>query len=214
MTSPVETVGLEDRVAFALHKMDLGGYRHLPVMSEGRLAGYISVPRHSHAPNRCRLGFLPELRSDRARLAAIPVADKPPSRAAGMTSFRSRTLSRSTSFRSRCLAIPGPKTSEGFVLHDDVRVIDRHEMPRRDHGIRHRQPGTRKERSVGRLQWPTGGRGPMLSPHMIADSYGQRSGLGMHDLGTSSPRIATRPSPPELRNAPASWSQSSCPSGS
>jgi CBS domain-containing protein len=43
MTSPVETVGLHDPVAFALHKMDLGGYRHLPVMSEGRIAGYISV---------------------------------------------------------------------------------------------------------------------------------------------------------------------------
>ncbi len=43
MTSPVETVGLDDRVAFALHKMDLGGYRHLPVMSEGKIAGYISV---------------------------------------------------------------------------------------------------------------------------------------------------------------------------
>lgn len=43
MTSPVETVGLDDRVAFALHKMDLGGYRHLPVVSEGRIAGYISV---------------------------------------------------------------------------------------------------------------------------------------------------------------------------
>lgn len=43
MTSPVETVGLDDRVAFALHKMDLGGYRHLPVMSEGRITGYISV---------------------------------------------------------------------------------------------------------------------------------------------------------------------------
>ncbi len=43
MTSPVETVGLDDRVAFALHKMDLGGYRHLPVLSEGRITGYISV---------------------------------------------------------------------------------------------------------------------------------------------------------------------------
>jgi len=43
MTSPVETVGLDDRVAFALHKMDLGGYRHLPVVSEGRITGYISV---------------------------------------------------------------------------------------------------------------------------------------------------------------------------
>jgi len=43
MTSPVETVGLDDRVAFALHKMDLGGYRHLPVVNEGRITGYISV---------------------------------------------------------------------------------------------------------------------------------------------------------------------------
>ena len=43
MTSPVETVSLDDRIAFALHKMDLGGYRHLPVMSEGRITGYISV---------------------------------------------------------------------------------------------------------------------------------------------------------------------------
>lgn len=43
MSSPVETVGLDDRVAFALHKMDLGGYRHLPVLSEGRITGYISV---------------------------------------------------------------------------------------------------------------------------------------------------------------------------
>lgn len=44
MTSPVETVGLKDRVAFALHKMDLGGYRHLPVLGEeGRINGVISV---------------------------------------------------------------------------------------------------------------------------------------------------------------------------
>jgi CBS domain-containing protein len=43
MTSPVETVGLDDRVAFALHKMDLGGYRHLPVLSEDRITGFISV---------------------------------------------------------------------------------------------------------------------------------------------------------------------------
>lgn len=43
MTTPVETVGLHDRVAFALHKMDLGGYRHLPVMNDGKITGYISV---------------------------------------------------------------------------------------------------------------------------------------------------------------------------
>jgi CBS domain-containing protein len=44
MTSPVETVEMTDRVAFALHKMDLGGYRHLPVLgAEGRIVGVISV---------------------------------------------------------------------------------------------------------------------------------------------------------------------------
>jgi CBS domain-containing protein len=43
MTSPVETLELDDRVAFALHKMDLGGYRHLPVLSDGRVTGIISV---------------------------------------------------------------------------------------------------------------------------------------------------------------------------
>jgi len=43
MTTPVETIGLNDRVAFALHKMDLGGYRHLPVLSDDRITGFISV---------------------------------------------------------------------------------------------------------------------------------------------------------------------------
>lgn len=44
MSSPVETVGMNDRVAFALHKMDLGGYRHLPVVDQqGRITGIISV---------------------------------------------------------------------------------------------------------------------------------------------------------------------------
>jgi CBS domain-containing protein len=31
------------RIAFALHKMDVGGYRHLPVTTEGRITGVISV---------------------------------------------------------------------------------------------------------------------------------------------------------------------------
>jgi CBS domain-containing protein len=45
MTCPVETLELDDRIAFALHKMDLGGYRHVPVLSEGRVTGIISA-RH------------------------------------------------------------------------------------------------------------------------------------------------------------------------
>ncbi|MHC4399214.1 MAG: CBS domain-containing protein [Planctomycetota bacterium] len=45
MTSPVETLEADAPVAFALHKMDLGGYRHLPILSEGRITGVISV-RH------------------------------------------------------------------------------------------------------------------------------------------------------------------------
>lgn len=43
MTSSPETVTLEDRIAFALHKMDLGGYRHIPVLKEGRITGVISI---------------------------------------------------------------------------------------------------------------------------------------------------------------------------
>ena len=43
MSQPVETLELDDRVAFALNKMDLGGYRHLPILSEGRVVGLISV---------------------------------------------------------------------------------------------------------------------------------------------------------------------------
>jgi CBS domain-containing protein len=43
MTSPVETLELDDRIAFALHKMDLGGYRHLPILHEGRVTGVLSV---------------------------------------------------------------------------------------------------------------------------------------------------------------------------
>ena len=45
MTASVETLELDDRIAFALHKMDLGGYRHIPILSEGRITGVISA-RH------------------------------------------------------------------------------------------------------------------------------------------------------------------------
>lgn len=43
MTPSPETVESDARIAFAVHKMDVGGYRHLPVVSQGRLSGVISV---------------------------------------------------------------------------------------------------------------------------------------------------------------------------
>jgi CBS domain-containing protein len=43
MTANPEVVGIEDTLNFALHKMDGGGYRHLPVMMDGKPLGMISV---------------------------------------------------------------------------------------------------------------------------------------------------------------------------
>ena len=43
MTPDPETVTPEDTLAFALHKMDVGGYRHLPVVKDGKPSGVISV---------------------------------------------------------------------------------------------------------------------------------------------------------------------------
>jgi CBS domain-containing protein len=43
MTAKPETVACEDRLNFALHKMDAGGYRHLPVINDGVPLGVISV---------------------------------------------------------------------------------------------------------------------------------------------------------------------------
>jgi CBS domain-containing protein len=43
MTSPAESLGLEDRIAFALHKMDVGGYRHIPIVDGGSPCGIISI---------------------------------------------------------------------------------------------------------------------------------------------------------------------------
>ncbi len=43
MTRNPETVDSTDKLAFALHKMDSGGYRHLPVVHEGVICGMISV---------------------------------------------------------------------------------------------------------------------------------------------------------------------------
>ena len=43
MTREPETVTATDKLAFALLKMDVGGYRHLPVVKDGKPAGVISV---------------------------------------------------------------------------------------------------------------------------------------------------------------------------
>lgn len=44
MTPDPETVGADDLLAVALEKMDVGGYRHLPVVEEdGRPVGLVSV---------------------------------------------------------------------------------------------------------------------------------------------------------------------------
>ena len=43
MTTNPEAVTTTDTLAFALHKMDVGGYRHLPVLEGGRPTGVISV---------------------------------------------------------------------------------------------------------------------------------------------------------------------------
>jgi signal-transduction protein with cAMP-binding, CBS, and nucleotidyltransferase domain len=43
MTPDPETLSADDRIAFALHKMDVGGYRHLPILDDSRLVGVISI---------------------------------------------------------------------------------------------------------------------------------------------------------------------------
>ncbi len=43
MTSDPEALTLGDKLAFALHKMDVGDYRHLPVLHQGHPVGIISV---------------------------------------------------------------------------------------------------------------------------------------------------------------------------
>ena len=43
MTSQPETVQSNDTVAYAMQKMDLGGYRHLPVVENGKPVGVVSV---------------------------------------------------------------------------------------------------------------------------------------------------------------------------
>ncbi len=43
MTPHPESVHESVSLAFALHKMDIGGYRHLPIVQEGRPVGVVSV---------------------------------------------------------------------------------------------------------------------------------------------------------------------------
>jgi CBS domain-containing protein len=43
MTPDPVTLETNDRIAYALHKMNVGGYRHIPILFEGKLAGVISI---------------------------------------------------------------------------------------------------------------------------------------------------------------------------
>ena len=43
MTPNPETLAADDEIAFALHKMDLGGYRHLPIVAGNTLRGVVSI---------------------------------------------------------------------------------------------------------------------------------------------------------------------------
>jgi CBS domain-containing protein len=43
MTPDPVTLETNDKIAFALHKMNVGGYRHVPILFQGKLAGVISI---------------------------------------------------------------------------------------------------------------------------------------------------------------------------
>jgi CBS domain-containing protein len=43
MTPDPVTLESNDKIAFALHKMNVGGYRHIPILFGGKLAGVISI---------------------------------------------------------------------------------------------------------------------------------------------------------------------------
>lgn len=43
MTPDPVTLETNDKIAYALHKMNLGGYRHIPILFHGKLAGVISI---------------------------------------------------------------------------------------------------------------------------------------------------------------------------
>jgi CBS domain-containing protein len=57
MTRNPETVEPNDTLAVALHKMDVGGYRHLPIVEGERPVGIISVRDVSrHITRLCKDG--------------------------------------------------------------------------------------------------------------------------------------------------------------
>ena len=43
MTPNPQTLEVTDKIAFALQKMDVGGFRHIPILTDGRLTGVISL---------------------------------------------------------------------------------------------------------------------------------------------------------------------------
>lgn len=43
MTRDPVTLETNDKIAYALHKMNVGGYRHIPILFDGKLAGVISI---------------------------------------------------------------------------------------------------------------------------------------------------------------------------
>ena len=43
MTPNPVALGVRDKIAFALHKMNVGGYRHLPILDDQSLVGVISI---------------------------------------------------------------------------------------------------------------------------------------------------------------------------
>jgi CBS domain-containing protein len=43
MTQGPVTLETNDKIAYALHKMNVGGYRHIPILFEGKLVGVISI---------------------------------------------------------------------------------------------------------------------------------------------------------------------------
>ena len=43
MTADPVTLETNDKIAFALHKMNVGGYRHVPILFQAKLAGVISI---------------------------------------------------------------------------------------------------------------------------------------------------------------------------
>ena len=57
MTARPETVTPADTLNFALHKMDAGGYRHVPVVENGRPVSVVSVrDMMRHITRLCREG--------------------------------------------------------------------------------------------------------------------------------------------------------------